>query len=156
MMHLKQIFRPVLLALAFFVLCTGCKPYLAVYDQLAYAQTTAAKVDVLNLMDKSGEPYNQHQAQVDHVTANVMKIIEYEKHRPGNGITVSMWNKMLDSTGQDGIIGRYLASWKTNGTKRPAMIQESKQQVSRGFDLIAELESRKIKESNSGVLNFLK
>ncbi len=155
-MHIKQFFRPLLIVILCGVVATGCNHYISPYDQFAYAQTTAVKVDVLNLMDKSDESYTSHGKEVEKVTGDLMKVIEYERHRINNGITVRMWGRMLDSTGQNGIVGRYLASWKKNGTKLPDMITESKQQVSQGFDLIADLESQKIKESDAAVLNFLK
>ena len=155
MMHVKPLFKPLLAAVLFIFVAAGCTHFISPYDQYAYAQTTALKVDVLNLMDKSGEQYTAHKEDIASVTSEMMKVIEYEKHRPNNGITVQMWNHMLDSTGQNGIVGRYLQSWKRDGTKGDAMIGESKQQVSEGFDLIADLESRKIKESDAPVLNFL-
>ena len=155
-MYPKLLFKTWIIAVVFLFTTTACNHYIATYDQFAYAQTTALKVDVLNLIDKSTEAYTTHQAEVAKLTSDMMKAIEYEKHRPKNGITVRMWDKMMDSTGQSGIVGRYLASWKSDGTKRPALINEVKPQVSQGFDLIADLESQKIKASDATVLNFLK
>lgn len=155
-MRLKLVFKPLLLAYLLLFTTTACNHYISTYDQFAYAQTTALKIDVLNLIDKSTEAYTTHQDEIAKVTSDVMKAMEYEKHRPKNGITVRMWDKMMDSTGQSGIIGRYFASWKSDGTKRPATINEIKPQVSQGFDLIADLESQKIKASDASVLNFLK
>lgn len=140
----------------FLVLLSGCNRLIAPYDQYAYAQTTALKVDVLNLIDKSTEPYTQHEKEAEEVVSKLMKIIEYEKHRPNDGITVRMWNKMIDDTKQKGIIGSYLQSWKTSGQKSKVLINEYKPQVGEGFDKISELEAKKIKASDAGVQTFLK
>ena len=142
--------------LAFVVLtAVSCNHYMSTYDQFAYAQTTALKVDVLNLLDQSNESYASHQKEADEVISKMLKAVEYEKHRPKNTITLRMWEKLIDSTQQKGIVGSYLASWKRSGTKGRVMIEEYKPLVSEGFDLIAELESQKIKPSDAGISKFL-
>jgi hypothetical protein len=62
---------------------------------------------------------------------------------------------MIDSTKQNGIVGRFFASWKKNGTKSETLIEEVKPMVSQGFDLIADLESRKIKSTDARITNFV-
>ena len=147
----KTNFIAALLAIVF----CSCGHYISTYDQLAYTQTTSLKVDVLNLMDESSEPYSSHAKEVDAVVLNLRKAMEYEKHRPNNDITVKMWGKMLDSTAQKGIIGSYLASWKKSGTKSQTLIDEYKPLAAEGFDLIADLESHKIKAGDGSVTSFL-
>lgn len=144
-----------LIALLLAVVLCSCNHYISTYDQLAYTQATSLKVDVLNLMDESTEPYSSHAKEVDAVVLNLRKAIEYEKHRPKNAITVKMWSKMLDSTAQKGIVGSYLASWKQAGIKSQTLIDEYKPLAAEGFDLIADLESHKIKESNASVTSFV-
>ncbi len=144
----------VLVVLIFFLL-PGCNHYISPYDQFAYSQTTALKVDVLTLIDESTDTYLSHEDEVNEVVSKMRKAIEYEKHRPKNDITIRMWNKLLDSTAQKGIVGSYLASWKRTGTKSTALINEFKPLAAEGFDLIAELEAQKIQSTNPGILNFL-
>ena len=145
----------ILIALIAATALVSCNHYMSTYDQFAYAQTTSLKVDVLNLIDQSNESYASHQKEVDEVVSKMLKALEYEKHRPKNSITSRMWEKMIDSTQQKGIVGSYLASWKRAGTKGRAVIEEYKPLVSEGFDLIAELESQKIKASDAGISKFL-
>ena len=142
-------------ALLLAVLLFSCSHYMSSYDQFAYTQTTSLKVDVLNLIDESTEAYSSHAKEADDVVTNLRKAMEYEKHRPKNDITLKMWNKMLDSTGQKGIIGAYLASWKKNGTKNQTLIDEYKPLAAEGFDLISELEAQKIQASDAGIAKFL-
>jgi hypothetical protein len=151
---IKRSLFSLVIAAAFFL--TGCnKGLIATYDQYAYTQTTALKVDVLNLIDKSTESYSKHVTEVEAVTSDLKKILEYEKHRPLDGITLRMWQKMIDETGEGGIVGRYLKDWKEHDKKLPDMANEYKGQVAEGFDMIAELETKKIKSSDSKVQTFL-
>ena len=106
-------------------------------------------------MDESTESYSSHQKEVEAVVLNMRKAIEYERHRPKNDITIKMWNKMLDSTAQKGIVGSYFASWKKSGKKSQDLIDEFKPIAAEGFDRIADLESHKIQSSDAGITNFL-
>lgn len=142
------------------VFCTqGCAT-ISPFDQYAYVQVTAVKVDVLELMDQSVEPYQNQEAKIGEVNTRLLKIIEYEKHRPKNGVTVKMWSKLfgVDSLGQfvsTSIIPSYWLKWKKDEKERLVFINEAKSQVADGFDLIAQLESKKIKPTDSQVNAFL-
>lgn len=147
----KQSVIATLLAVVLF----SCNHYISTFDQLAYTQATSLKVDVMNLIDESTEPYSSHTKEVDEVVSNLRKAIEYERHRPKNDITLKMWNKMLDSTAQKGIIGSYLASWKKSGNKSQTLVDEYKPLAGEGFDLIADLESHKIKDKDASITSFI-
>src|SRR5690606_8183493 len=109
----------------------------------AYVQTTGAKVDALNVMALATEPYAQHTGDVHQLNTQLDKIYEYERNRPGNSITQQLWGKLRDTSGH--LLGGFLRRWKSEGTLRPVFIQEAKQQVGEAFDIIAQLESKKIK-----------
>lgn len=147
--------KSILLAFCLLLAITGCKT-VAMFDQYAYTQTTSLKIDVLNLIDKSTEPYSSHVKECETVISDLMKMREYEKHRPNDNITFKMWDKMIDSTGKDGIIGSYITNWKADEKESPVFISEAKKIMIQGFDFIAELESKKIKPENGGVQNFIK
>ena len=137
----------------------GCAT-ISPFDQFAYAQVTAVKVDVLELMDKSIEPYQNHEKEIGELNNKLLKIVEYEKHRPKNGVTLKMWSKLfgVDSTGlpvATSIIPSYWAKWKKDGKENPILLNEAKGLVSEGFDLIAQLESQKIKTTSPQVSSFL-
>jgi hypothetical protein len=135
------------------LLLPGCKPLIAVYDQYAYTQVTSVKVDALNLIDKATDNFSEHAAEVEAVNVKIEKAYEYEKHRPKNGITVKMWEilKSADKNLYGGVIKR----WKAESKLGRGFITEIKAQISEGFDLIAELESQKIKDNDPKVTNFL-
>ena len=154
-----KLLRHFYLALVAAILFGGCAT-ISPFDQYAYAQVTSVKVDVMNLMDLSAEPYSNHVTIVEDVTSKIMKVVEYEKHRPKNGITVAMWNKMfrVDSSGivdATTMIPSFLKKWKQDGKESKFFIQQAKGQVSEGFDLIAELEASKIKAEDSKITRFL-
>ena len=155
MLPIKLFSRCILVALVATISFASCNHYMSTYDQFAYAQTTALKVDVLNLLEQSNESYTSHQKDAEEVVSKMLKAVEYEKHRPKNSITLKMWEKLIDNTQQKGIVGSYLASWKQTGPKSRVLINEYKPLVSEGFDLIAELESQKIKASDAGISKFL-
>ena len=131
----------------------GCKPLIAVYDQYAYTQVTAVKVEALNLIDKATENFSAHQADVEKVNIAIEKAYEYERHRPKNNITVKMW-EILKSPDKN-LYGGVIKRWKAQSTLGRGFIDEIKIQIAEGFDLIAELESQKIKDNDPKVTNFL-
>jgi outer membrane murein-binding lipoprotein Lpp len=113
------------------------------FDQHVYIQTTSAKVDALNVMDLATEDYSSHQLEVKQVITNIEKTYEYERNRKNNEITIKLWNKLKDTSGH--LFGGFVKRWKNEMKLRPVFIQESKKQVSEAFDIIAQLESKKIK-----------
>jgi hypothetical protein len=133
------------------------------FDQYAYTQTTSVKVDVYNLMSKSNERYSNHLNDLDAVNSKLMKNIEYEKHRSKNKISILMydrlWKLINDTTTIHGI-GKefkhgFFPHWQEKNTLDTVFISQAKAQIAEGFDLIAELESKKIKESDLKITNFL-
>ena len=147
------------IAAIFLLSMQGCAT-ISPFDQFAYAQVTAVKVDVLEMMDKSIEPYQNHEKEIGELNNKLLKIVEYEKHRPKNGVTVKMWSKLfgVDSIGvpdNTTIIPSYWAKWKKDGSENPIFLIEAKGVVSEGFDLIAQLESQKIKPTDSQISSFL-
>ena len=156
---MSRIFVSSVLATISIICNQGCAT-ISPFDQYAYAQVTAVKVDVLELIDQSVESYQSHEAAIGEINTRLLKIIEYEKHRPKNGVTVKMWGKLfgVDSAGQfinTSIIPSYWAKWKKDGKERLVFINEARSQVAEGFDLIAQLESKKIKPTDSQINTFL-
>ncbi len=125
-----------------FFLVAGCAS-ISHYDQYVYTQTTSIKVDVWNVMDLATEDFASHQQEVKQVMTNIDKTYEYERNRKNNDITLKLWDKLKDSTGH--LFSGFVKRWKNEGKLRPVFIQESKKEVGEAFDVIAQLESKKIK-----------
>ena len=141
----------VLLGLSLFF--SKCAPTIAVYDQYAYTQATALKVDALRTMDKATEPYDSRINEVEELMSSLEKAYEYEVHRPKNSISAKMWSILVNP--ERNLLGGFLQRWKRESTLGKAFITEMKLQVAEGFDLIIELENRKIKDNDSRVTKFI-
>jgi len=138
-----RIIKPVLLL---FVLTYASCLSISSFDQYAYAQTTAVKVDGMNLMDLATDDYSLHQASVKQYQTQLQKAYEYEKNRPKNEITLQLWNKLLDPNGH--LMGGFLSRWEREKKLNATFIAEEKKLVDKAFDQIAGLESQKIKSSD--------
>jgi hypothetical protein len=132
-----------------FVLCTvltiSCST-ISLFDQQAYTQTTSVKVDAMNVMDLATDSFNLHKAEVKSLQTELQKIYEYEKNRPKNEITTQMWDKLLDANGH--LLGGFLVRWQKSARLDSTFVAEEEKLVANGFDLIAGLESQKIKASD--------
>jgi hypothetical protein len=140
------------LLLSTVLLFSACKT-ISVFDQYAYAQGTALKVDALKIMDKATESFTSQQAAIDEVTTRIEKAYEYEKHRPKNAITVKMWEIVKNP--DRNLFGGFIKRWKEKSTLSATFINEAKTQVGEAFDMIVELESEKIKPTDEKVTTFI-
>jgi hypothetical protein len=104
---------------------------ISLFDQYAYTQTTSLKVDALSLMDKATESYASHESEVEAVRLKMEKAYEYEN-----------------------LYGGFIKRWKTESTLNAEFVKQAKGQISEAFDIIAELESQKIKPADDKVGNF--
>jgi hypothetical protein len=135
----RSIFASALLvATALLVACST----ISTYDQAAYEHATNAKVDTLALMDKATDSYSSHTKDITALNLELDKAYEYDKGRPLNQITMTSWDVLR---GPNGILNRFLTSWKTSGTLNSTFINDKKAHVGREFDDIIQLESGKIK-----------
>ncbi len=143
----------------------GCKPLIAAYDDYSYTQLSSVKVDVLNVIDKSTEDYTVHAAEVADVLTETHKAMEYDMHKPKNEMMAKMWSVMngllTDTTAltpnqPKGHLKGLLASWKKEKHfQGSTFVNEAKQQIGEGFDLLMELESRKIHDTDERITSFI-
>ena len=121
---------------------TGCST-ISKFDQYAYSQTTAIKVDALNAMGHATDSFAVHADEVLRVQTEIDKMYEYEKNRPKNTISEKMWVVLRDSTGH--LFGGFVARWKKDGKLDDVFVKESQSIIGSSFDQISQLESGKIK-----------
>lgn len=140
MRTMKDHFSSVLILLL--IILSGCST-ISQFDQHAYIQTTSVKVDALRLMNLATENYSLHVVEVNFVTTQIDKAYEYERNRPKNELTLKLWDKLRDTSGH--LFGGFIQRWNKDEKLSPVFIRESKKQVSEAFDIIAQLESKKIK-----------
>jgi hypothetical protein len=125
---------------------------ISLFDQYAYTQTTSLKVDALAIMDKATESYASHETEVEAVRLKMEKAYEYENHRAKNLITAKLWD-ILKSPDKN-LYGGFVKRWKNESTLNAEFVKQAKGQISEAFDIIAELESQKIKPADDKVGNF--
>lgn len=96
-------------------------------------------------MDKATTPYGDHIKDIEAVQLDLAKAAEYDNGRPLNRYTTALWKTLL---GEDGILKRFLVSWRKSGTLTFVFIDDKKAHVAREFDDIIQLESGKIKAAH--------
>jgi len=127
-------------------LCIVACSTISHYDQAAYEHATNAKVDTLALMDKATSAYGDHTKDIEAVQLELAKAAEYDKGRPLNRYTIDLWATLRSD---DGILNRFLISWKKSGTLSSAFVEDKKDHVGKAFDTIIQLESGKIKTAQT-------
>jgi uncharacterized protein YicC (UPF0701 family) len=140
----------VLLALC---ILTACGSSIALFDQYAYTQTTSLKVEALTVLQKATQEYAEHKDEVEAMLVKLDKIYEYEKHRPKNEISTRLWDVVKNP--DRNLVGGMVKRWKNEGKLNAAFVQQATQQISEAFDIIAELESKKLTEKDTKVVNLL-
>jgi hypothetical protein len=132
--------RRTLLAWAAVVLA-ACTPLISPYDHAAYQNATAAKAEVLALVDKATEPYSDHARQVEDMLLAVNKAYEYARGLPQNRITARQWEILKDPNGN--LIGGFVSTWKKQGRTSRAYAEEKREQLAEAFDYLICLEANK-------------
>jgi hypothetical protein len=138
---LKIPFIRALVFVLILLMTSGCLTGISTFDQQAYTTTASLKVDALCLMDSAQDKYTNHINEVNALSKNLMKIYEYEKHRPKNEKTVEQWDLLLNKDGH--LLGAFLSKWEKGVVMNPAYISSRKEQISTAFDLILGLEIHK-------------
>ena len=122
------------------------------FDQYAYAQTTAVKVEAMDLMSNATQNVSGFTTQIKDVDLKLQKIYEYEKNRPKNEVTVKMWDLLLDPNKQ--LYGGFIKRWQTDSTLNKTFVDEAVKLIGSGFDKVAELESKKIPRTEESIKSF--
>ena len=134
----------VLWPLLLVALAGGCASSVAVYDQEAYKQAVALRVESLALMDKAVEPYSNHEASVDALLVNLEKAYQYDRGRPGNEAVTRQWEILKDPNHR--LLGYFLQRWKDEKQLRKAYVDGQKKNVSLAYDEIISLLGSQIKQ----------
>jgi hypothetical protein len=124
----------------------GCAPTMSMFDQTAYTNTTALKIDVLDLMDSATRPYLSQVNNIRTVNKGLLKLYEYNRNRPKNQITNAQFHVLMDSTDKGHLYISFLRLWQKKSVLDTLYINAKKQQISQTFDYISGLESKKIKQ----------
>ena len=138
---MKKIFLKSHIFMLVAVLITGCVSS-AIFNQKAYEQATSLKVDALTLMDQATEPFADHRKAVDELTIKIEKAYQYCLGLPNNEETIGQWEIIKDPD-RNSLMG-FLKRWETEKQLSQTFINNVKDLVSKGFDEVIELESKKV------------
>ena len=97
--------------------------------------------------------FEEHQQMVEKVLLDMEKLKEYEKNKPNNEITFSMWSIMTDS--EKNLVAGFFKRWKEKQTLSPAFVTEAKKQIEEAYDLLIEYEVKKDKTSKDNLLALI-
>jgi hypothetical protein len=150
MRHLKLQLISFLIA---FVMTSCVSTKTALYDSYSHQKTTALKVAITALMSKANTPYAMHKEEVETVLLDIEKLTEYEKNKPHNEITFSMWKLLTDK--EKNLLAGFFKRWETKGVLSQGFIEESKKQLSDALDLLIQYEIKKDKESKDALLDLI-
>ena len=128
---------------ALVVLLCGCGSLIALYDPYAYKQAISIKVDALDLMSSATEEASVHAGEIKTVDLEIKKMIEYEKQRPKDTVTLLMWQKLNDP--EKNLYGGFIRRWKMKGKLDTAFVKNQLFIVESAVNDILELESKKIR-----------
>ena len=128
--------------LAVVLLLAGCAPG-AAFDQISFEQTKGLKAEALALMDRAGEPYADHRAEVDTLRARLSRAYAREQGRPNNARTLQQWDIVMAPQGH--LLAGFLALWERRSRLDEPFIDEARVQVADAFDEITGLENGKLR-----------
>jgi hypothetical protein len=129
--------------IAILFVIAGCSS-ISTFNHHAYTEDTTLKVEALSLMEKGIDSFKIHQTAIEELKIKLEKAYEFEKGRPNNSITAKMWEKLKDPNKD--LLGGYLSLWEKQAVLSKAFIESKKKQITTAFDLIIDLESKKINE----------
>jgi len=115
----------------------------APFSERAYYQAISLKVESLQLLDHSSEPYNNHLPEINQLKTHLRIAYEYAANRPDNEYSTKQWAVMIDTSRN--LMGGFFIFWKTKQTLSDAFIENYKQQVGQAFNEIISLEQGKIR-----------
>ncbi|MDC8006028.1 hypothetical protein POV27_18395 [Aureisphaera galaxeae] len=135
----------------FFSSCTALQT--APYDQYSYQKSVEIKVEASRLMDKATLPYSDHLEEIESLSLEIEKIVAYEKNKPNNGITYTMWQILSDE--EKNLLSGFFKRWKEKETLSGIFVTEAKAQVMEAMDLLIRYEGQKDKEAKEKLLDLI-
>ena len=122
---------------------------IALYDDYSFKQTVDGKVQTIDLMKKSVQPYAEHATEVEDLMNSLQKVYEYDKRRTDNQLSTKMWDVLLDP--DQFLVAGFFKKWKDQGPQNQAFVDEAVKQVEEGFNYLLDFEGAKDKTAQNRV-----
>ena len=146
MKNIKNLALTVLISLSFL----ACKT--ALYDHYSFTKTLETKAEALSLIEVSDQEYTQHKSKIEALQNQLDLMVAYEKAKSQNEITIQMWHYLKNDNSS---LQQFLDLWGEQNTMSTVFKEEYKPQVAHIFDLMADYETKKSKESKSLLLDLI-
>lgn len=126
----------------------ACAPMSPPFNPVVQSNTATLKVDTLALLDRSGDFYAEHAAEVDALTARIDAAAAVASSTPQNALAARQWDVLRDP--DRALWGGTIKLWKAQNTLGLSFREEKKIQVRRAFDYILCLEANKQRAQSCG------
>jgi hypothetical protein len=119
----------------------ACAPISPPFNPAVQSNTAILKTDTLALLDKAGDFYSGHAAEVDALTARIDAAASVASSTPQNDLAARQWAVLRDPN--RALYGGTIELWKAQNTLGLSFREEKKVQIRRAFDYILCLEANK-------------
>ena len=140
----------VLTLLAPMAVLPACAPVSAPFNPAVQSNTASLKTDTLALLDRAGDRYARHAAEVDALTARIDAAAAVAASTPQNTLAARQWDVLRDP--DRALWGGTIKLWQAQDTLGLSFREEKKIQVRRAFDFILCLEANKQQAQSCGDL----
>ena len=126
----------------------ACAPVSPPFNPAVQSNTASLKTDTLALLDKAGDFYAGHAAEVDALTARIDAAAAVASSTPQNTLAARQWDVLRDPN--RALYGGTIKLWQAQNTLGLAFREEKKIQIGRAFDYILCLEVNKQRAQSCG------
>jgi hypothetical protein len=138
----------ILTLLAPIVALPACAPVSAPFNPAVQSNTAGLKTDTLALLDKAGDRYAGHSAEVDALSARINAAATVASGTPQNTLAARQWDVLRDP--DRALWGGTIKLWQAQDTLGLSFREEKKIQIGRAFDYILCLEANKRQAQSCG------
>ena len=126
----------------------ACAPISPPFNSAVQSNTIILKTDALALLDKAGDRYAEHAAEVDALTARIDAAASVAASTPQNDLAARQWAVLRDPN--RALYGGTIQLWQAQDTLGLSFREEKKIQIRRAFDYILCLEANKQQAQSCG------
>lgn len=126
----------------------ACAPVSPSFNPAVQGNTVSLKADTLALLDRAGDRYGEHAAEVDALTARINTAATVASSIPRNTLAARQWDVLRDP--DRALYGGTIKLWQAQDTLGLAFREQKKIQIGRAFDYILCLEANKQQARSCG------
>ena len=128
----------------------ACAPISPPLNPAVQSNTASLKADTLALLDRAGDVYAGHAAEVDALTARIDAAASVAAATPQNTLAARQWDVLRDPN--RALYGGTIKLWQAQNTLGLSFREEKRIQIRRAFDYILCLETNKHQARSCGDL----